>query len=141
MLKKLTDIYPGVTPIDRTSINAWEDANFKKAIQSTGKREVIISGLWTEACVTFPTVSMIKDGYKIFVVEDACGGISKAAHKTAIKRVVQAGAIPVTAMQVLLEFQRDWNNKETYNQVMDIVKNYGGAYGMGVEYSETMLPK
>jgi len=139
MISELTDIYPGVTPIDRTSINAWEDNNFRRAIEGTGKREIILAGLWTEACVTFPALSMKHDGYKIYVATDCCGGASKQAHSAALSRLSQAGVVPVTAQQVLLEFQRDWNNKDTYAGVMDIVKDHGGAYGLGVEYSESML--
>ncbi|MDR0917597.1 MAG: hydrolase [Oscillospiraceae bacterium] len=137
MISELTDIYPAVTPIDRTSINAWEDNNFRRAVEGTGKREIILAGLWTEACVTFPALTMRHDGYKVYVCTDASGGASKQAHSAALSRMAQAGVIPVTAQQVLLEFQRDWNNKDTYQKVMDAVKQYGGAYGLGVEYSET----
>jgi nicotinamidase-related amidase len=139
MYSKLQEVYPNVQPIDRTSINAWEDANLKKAVEGTKQKNIIIAGLWTEACVTFPALSMIEDGYKIYVVTDASGGATKDAHDMAVMRMVQAGVIPVTWEQVLLEFQRDWNNKDTYNGVMTIVKEHGGAYGLGVEYSESML--
>jgi nicotinamidase-related amidase len=138
---KLQDVFPGVVPIDRTSINSWEDQGLKKAVEGTGRKKVVISGLWTEACVTFPVLSMLREGYEAYVVTDACGGVSKQAHNSAILRMTQAGAKPVTWMQVMLEWQRDWNNKDTYAGVMTIFKEHGGAYGLGVEYSETMLKK
>ncbi|MDR3310801.1 MAG: hydrolase [Oscillospiraceae bacterium] len=139
MICQLADIYPDVTPIDRTCINAWEDTKFRKAVEATGKREIILAGLWTEACVTFPALAMRHDGYKVYACIDACGGSSKAAHNAALTRMSQAGVVQVTAQQCLLEFQRDWANKETYDKVMQVVKEYGGAYGIGAEYAESMV--
>jgi nicotinamidase-related amidase len=141
MISQLTDIFPGVVPIDRTSLNAWEDQNFRRAVEGTGRREIILSGLWTEICVVMPALSMRHDGYKVYVCVDACAGSSKASHEAALVRMEQSGIIPVTAQQVLLELQRDWSNRDTYGKVMNIVKAHGGAYGLGVEYSETMLPQ
>jgi nicotinamidase-related amidase len=139
MYAELQAVFPQVTPIDRTNINAWEDANLKNAVAGTGRKKAIIAGLWTEACVLFPALCMLREGYDVFVVADACGGASKAAHDMAILRMTQAGVHPVTWMQVMLEWQRDWNNNETYDGVMAIVKAHGGAYGLGVEYAESML--
>ncbi|MDR1753428.1 MAG: hydrolase [Eubacterium sp.] len=138
---KLQEVYPNVTPIDRTCINAWEDVNLKKAVEGTNRKKVVIAGLWTEACVTFPALCMKKDGYDVYIAADACGGASKGAHDMAILRMAQAGVKPVTWMQVMIEWQRDWNNKDTYNGVMSVVKEHGGAYGLGVEYTESMLKK
>ena len=138
---KVQAVYPQTAPIDRTCINAWEDQNLKKAVEGTKRKKAVISGLWTEVCVLFPALCMMKDGYEVYVVTDACGGASKEAHDMAVLRMTQAGVKPVTWMQVMLEWQRDWNNKDTYNGVMAIVKEHGGAYGLGVEYAETMLKK
>lgn len=138
--KHLTDSYPELVPIDRTAINCWEDDNLKRAVTSTRRNKLILAGLWTEACITFPALSMMEDGYEVYVVEDACGGATRAAHEVAMSRLTQAGAIPLTWQQVMLEFQRDWSNKETYQAVIDIVKEYSGAYGLGIEYAETMVP-
>ncbi|MCL1853853.1 MAG: hydrolase [Peptococcaceae bacterium] len=138
---KVQSLYPEVVPIDRTAINAWEDANFKKAVQGTQRKRIVIAGLWTEACVTFPALCMLEDGYEVFVAVDACGGASQAAHDMSILRMTQAGVKPMTWMQIMLEWQRDWNNKETYNGVLAIVKEHGGAYGLGIEYSESMVKK
>ena len=139
MYSKLQEVYPEVKPIDRTNINSWEDANIKKAVEGTGRKKVIIAGLWTEACVAFPALCMQQESYDVHVATDACGGATKEAHDMAILRMTQAGIKPLTSMQVMLEWQRDWNNKDTYAGVMSIVKEHGGAYGLGVEYTETML--
>jgi nicotinamidase-related amidase len=130
---------PGVQPIERSSMNSWDDAGFVAAIQATGRRKIVMTGLWTETCVALPTVQAIHDGYEIYVAEDCCGDVSLLAHENAMKRVVQAGAKPVTALSTMLEWQRDWAHKDTYAAVMDVVKTHCGAYGIGVEYAYTMV--
>jgi nicotinamidase-related amidase len=136
LYSKLQNALPQTVPIDRTSINCWEDTNFRAALEATGRKSIILSGLWTEACVTFPALSMRQDGYKVYVAADACGGATKMAHENALTRMTQAGVTPVTWQQVLLEFQRDWNNMETYDAVMSIVKEHGGAYALSFELNE-----
>jgi nicotinamidase-related amidase len=130
---------PGVKPIERSSMNSWDDSKFVAAIQRTGKKKIVLSGLWTETCVALPTIQAISDGYEIFVVEDCCGDVSAVAHDNAMKRLIQAGARPVTALSTMLEWQRDWGQRDTYDAVMDIVKTHCGAYGVGVEYAYTMV--
>ncbi|AXQ27522.1 hydrolase [Solimonas sp. K1W22B-7] len=130
---------PGVAPIERSSMNSWDDDNFVAAIKKTGKKKIVLSGLWTETCVALPTIQAIHDGYEVYVVEDCCGDVSLLSHENAMKRVIQAGAKPVTALSTLLEWQRDWAQRDTYDAVMDIVKNHCGAYGIGVEYAYTMV--
>ena len=132
-------VFPKLSPIERTSMNAWDDPNFVAAIKDTGRRKIVLAGLWTETCVALPTVQAIHDGYEVYVVEDCCGDVSQLAHENAMKRVIQAGAKPVTALTVMLECQRDWAQKDTYDAVMDIVKTHMGAYGVGVEYAYTMV--
>jgi len=132
-------VFPEQPAIERSSMNAWDDENFVAAIKATGRKKLVLAGLWTEVCVTFPTVQAIHDGYEVYVVEDCCGDVSQLAHDNAMKRVIQAGAKPVTSLQVMLEFQRDWAEKDTYDAVMDIVKTHYGAYGVGVEYVYTMV--
>lgn len=129
------------TPIERSTMNSWDDANFTAAIRGSGRKKIVLSGLWTETCVALPTVQAIHDGYEVYVVEDCCGDVSLLAHENAMKRVVQAGAKPVTALSVMLEWQRDWAHRGTYAAVMDIVRNHCGAYGLGVEYAYTMVHK
>lgn len=130
---------PDHTPIERTTMNSWDDANFVAAIEKTGRRKIVLCGLWTETCVALPTVQALHDGYEVYVVEDCCGDVSALAHDNAMRRVVQAGAVPVTALSVLLEWQRDWAHRGTYDAVMDLVKTHCGAYGAGVEYAYTMV--
>lgn len=130
---------PGSTPVERSSMNSWDDAGFVAAIEKTGRKKIVLSGLWTETCVALPTIQAIHDGYEIYVAEDCCGDVSLLAHDNAMKRIVQAGAKPVTALSVMLEWQRDWAQRETYDAVMDIVKTHCGAYGIGVEYAYTMV--
>jgi nicotinamidase-related amidase len=139
MWPQIQAVFPGQTPIERSSMNSWDDPHFVAAIEKTGRKKIVLSGLWTETCVALPTVQAIHDGYDIHVVEDCCGDVSQLAHDNAMKRVIQAGAKPVTALSVMLEWQRDWAQKETYDAVMDIVKTHCGAYGVGVEYAYTMV--
>jgi nicotinamidase-related amidase len=139
MWPQIQAIFPNQSPIERSSMNSWDDANFVAAIERSGKKKIVLSGLWTETCVALPTIQAIHDGYEIFVVEDCCGDVSQLSHDNAMKRVIQAGAKPVTALSVMLEWQRDWALKDTYDAIMDIVKNHCGAYGVGVEYAYTMV--
>jgi len=139
MWPQIQAIFPDQTPIERTSMNSWDDENFVAAIRKTGRKKIVLSGLWTETCVALPTIQAIHDGYEVYVVEDCCGDVSQLAHDNAMKRVIQAGAKPVTALSTMLEWQRDWAQKDTYDAVMDIVKTHCGAYGIGVEYAYTMV--
>jgi len=141
MWPQIQAVFPGQKPIERSSMNAWDDENFVAAVKKTGRKKVVLAGLWTETCVALPTVQMLHDGYEVFVVEDCCGDVSSLSHTNAMQRVVQAGAKPVTALSVLLELQRDWAARGTYDAVMDIVRNHCGAYGAGVEYAYTMVHK
>jgi nicotinamidase-related amidase len=132
-------IFPKQSPIERSTMNSWDCKNFVAAVEKTGRKKIVLAGLWTETCVALATVQAIYDGYEVFVVEDCCGDVSQLAHENAMKRVVQAGAKPVTALSVMLEWQRDWAHRGTYDAVMDVVKTHYGAYGMGVEYAYTMI--
>ena len=136
---QITAVFPNHVPVERTSMDAWDDKNFVAAIEKSGRKKIVLAGLWTETCVTLPTIQAIHDNYEVYVVEDCCGDVSQLAHDNAMKRVVQAGAKPVTSLQVMLEWQRDWAETDTYDAVMDIVKTHYGAYGVGVEYAYTMV--
>lgn len=122
-------------------MNSWEDAGFVAAVEKTGRKKLVIAALWTEVCLAFPALMALDAGYEVYAVEDASGGTSEVAHRAAMQRVVQAGAVPVTWQQVLLEFQRDWARRDTYDAVMKIVLEHSGAYGQGVEYAYTMVHK
>jgi nicotinamidase-related amidase len=141
MWPQIQAVFPGQQPIERSTMNSWDDENFVAAIKKSGRKKIVLAGLWTETCVALPTVQAIHDGYEVYVVEDCCGDVSELSHRNAMQRVVQAGAKPVTALSVMLEWQRDWAHKDTYDAVMDIVKNHGGVYGVGVEYAYTMVHK
>ncbi len=136
---QLQAIFPKQVPIERSSMNSWDDEHFVAAVTKTGRKKIVLAGLWTETCVALPTVQALHDGFDVHVVEDCCGDVSQLAHDNAMKRVIQAGAKPVTSLSVMLEWQRDWAEKDTYDAVMDIVKTHYGAYGIGVEYAYTMV--
>jgi len=138
MIPEVTDIFPGQTPIDRTSINAWVDRNFKAAIEKTGRKKIVVAGLWTEACVLFPTIDLLLSGYEVYVPTDACGDVTGEAHERAVQRLVQAGAVPLTTLQFMFELQQDWARGETYNGCMEIMKAHS-PYGIEVRFVKEFL--
>lgn len=142
---ELLAVFPDAPLLERTSMNSWDDQNVRDALAAAaaqGRKKVVASGLWTEVCNMTFALSCLKDtDYTIYMVADASGGTSIDAHKYAMDRMVQAGVVPVTWQQVLLEWQRDWARKETYDAVLAIVKEHSGAYGMGVDYAYTMVHK
>jgi len=139
---ELLDVFPGQDILERTSMNSWDDQKVRDALAANGKKKVVVSGLWTEVCNnSFALCAMLEGDYEIYMVADASGGTTKEAHDYAMQRMIQAGVIPVTWQQVMLEWQRDWAHKETYNAVMDIAKEHSGAYGIGVDYAYTMVHK
>jgi nicotinamidase-related amidase len=139
---ELLDVFPGKDILERSSMNSWDDQKVRDALKANGKKKVIVAGLWTEVCnTTFALCAMLEGDYEIYMVADASGGTSKEAHDQAMARMVQAGVVPVTWQQVLLEWQRDWAHRETYDAVMAIVREHSGAYGMGVDYAYTMVHK
>jgi nicotinamidase-related amidase len=141
VIPQLLDVFPGQPVVERSSMNSWDDAGFRKAIEATGRKNILMTGLWTEVCITWPTIEMLAAGYNIYVVEDCCGATSAAAHEAALSRMVQAGAVRLTTIAALLEWQRDWANKEHYNALMGLLTQQAGAYGSGVEYCYTMVHK
>ena len=139
---ELLAVYPTHKILERTSMNSWDDQNVRDALAATGRKKIVVSGLWTEVCNLMFALSAIKDAqYEIYMVADASGGTSVDAHKYAMDRMVQAGVIPVTWQQVLLEWQRDWARKKTYDAVIGLVQEHSGAYGMGVDYAYTLVHK
>ena len=139
MWPQILEIFPDKQPIERTSMNSWEDKKFVAEVERIGRKKLVIAALWTEVCLCFPAIQAMEAGYEIYAVEDASGGTSEVAHRNAMQRVVQAGGVPVSWLQVLLEFQRDWARRETYDAVMKLVIDHAGAYGQGVEYAYTMV--
>lgn len=139
VFREISEFYPANTYIDRTSMNTWEDVNAYKAITGKNKKKIVLAGLWTGVCIVGPALSAKADGYDVYVITDASGDVSKEAHEMAISRMIQAGVKPMTSIQYLLELQRDWARSETYKAVTDLVKKYGGAYGVGIQYAHEML--
>jgi nicotinamidase-related amidase len=139
---EILDVFPDHPILERTSMNSWDDQKVRDALAANGRKKVIVAGLWTEVCnTTFALCAMLEGEYEIYMVADASGGTTKDAHDFAMQRMVQAGVVPVTWQQVLLEWQRDWKNRDTYEAVMKIVTEHSGAYGMGVDYAYTMVHK
>jgi nicotinamidase-related amidase len=132
-------VLPGVAVLERHNMNLWEDETVRAAVVSTGRRRLLISGLLTEACVSFPVLSALKNGYEVFVVADACAGLTAISHDLALRRMAEAGASMTSWIQVLLELQRDWTRHETYDGARAIVEANGGGYGIGLAYSRDMI--
>jgi len=139
---ELLAVFPENKILERSSMNSWDDQNVRDALAASGRKKVVVSGLWLEVCNMMFSLDAMREGmYEIYMVADASGATSVDAHKYAMDRLVQAGVVPMTWQQVLLEWQRDWARKDTYNATMDIVREHSGAYGMGVDYAYTMVHK
>ena len=139
---ELLSVFPQHPLLERTSMNSWDDQNVRDALANSGRKKVIVSGLWTGICNgMFSLSAMAEGGYEIYMVADASGDTSTEAHDYAMQRMIQAGVIPVTTIQTLLEWQRDWARREHYDGLMDILKDHAGAYGMGVDYAYTLVHK
>lgn len=128
-------------PIERTSMNSWDSAELVAAVKASGRKKLVIAALWTEACLLFPALSALEEGFEVYMVTNASGGTTLEAHEGAIRRIEQAGGQSLTTITALLELQRDWAHRDTYDGVMDIVREHFGAYGMGVDYAYTMVHK
>jgi len=134
----LQKVLSPLSVIDHTTLSPWEDSRIVEAVKKTRHEKLVIAGLWTEICVAFSTIKALESGYTVYVVADACGGTTKIAHKTAMQRMIQAGAIPITWLQFLLELQRDWARQESSTEVSNIIMEHAGAYGVGLECAKTM---
>ncbi len=128
-----------VAAIERRSMNAWEDETVRAAIAATGRRTLLFGGLLTEACVSFPALSTLAEGYDVFVVGDACGGLTADSHQLALQRLQAAGVNLTSWIQLLLELQRDWTRHDTYDGARAIVEEFGGGYGIGLAYARDMI--
>ncbi|MBS0370126.1 MAG: hydrolase [Proteobacteria bacterium] len=139
MFEEVTAPFPGQALLDRTSMNTWEDAAVIAQVNKIGKGRIVFGGLWTSVCIVGPTLSALSQGFEVYVITDACGDVSTEAHERAVQRMVQAGARPMTALQYLLELQRDWARTDTYELTTGIAKKLGGGYGLGITYAKTMF--
>lgn len=139
MFDEITDAFPGQKLLDRTSMNTWEDEAVIEEVNRIGKNRLVFAGLWTSVCIVGPVLSALEQGFDVYVITDASGDISEEAHERAVQRMIQAGAKPITALQYLLELQRDWARGETYDSTTGIARKWGGAYGLGITYAKSMF--
>ncbi|MDB5860319.1 MAG: hydrolase [Ramlibacter sp.] len=139
MFAEVLQPFPSHPVLDRTSMNSWEDRHVIEQVNAIGKKRIVLAGLWTSVCIVGPALSAIEQGHQVYVIADACGDVSDEAHDCAMQRMVQAGAQPMTALQYLLELQRDWARTETYGMTTGIAARLGGAYGLGIIYAKTMF--
>jgi len=139
LFPELKAVFPDQTPIDRTTMNTWEDSRITDRVNDIGRKKIVIAALWTEVCGVGPVLSALDQGYEVYFVTDASGGVSDDAHAMAVQRMVQAGAHPITWLQYLLELQRDWARTDSYETVTGIAKEHGGAYGLGIIYAKEMF--
>ncbi len=122
---ELREALPGVPEIDRTTLNSWEDPEFRAAVEKTRRKKLIIAGLWTEVCVAFPALDALAAGYKVYVVADAIGGVSRVAHESAMRRMTQAGVIPISVLGLACELQRDWGRPGA-DRLRAVMREYFG---------------
>ncbi len=139
LMPAIQAVLPDISSIERRNMNLWEDEAARTAVLKTQRRRLLVSGLLTEACVSFPVLSALSEGYEVFVVADACGGITATSHELALRRMEAAGARMTSWLQILLELQRDWTRHETYDGSRAIVEAFGGGYGIGLAYARDMI--
>ncbi|MGW5739097.1 MULTISPECIES: hydrolase [Streptomyces] len=139
LIKGLQDVFPEQKPINRTLINTWEDERVVDAVKATGRKKLIIAGLWTEVCVAMPAIQAAGEGFEVFVVTDASGGASQESHDMAVRRMVQAGVVPITWMAVASEWQRDWAREKTIAPLSEVLLQHGGATGVAFGWETQLL--
>jgi nicotinamidase-related amidase len=139
IIKGLQDVFPDQKPINRTFINTWEDPNVTDVVKESGRKQLILAALYTEICLAMPAIQALGEGYEVFIVTDASGGVTAEAHDMAVRRMVQAGAVPINWMAVLSEWQRDWARTETSAGVSEIILEHGGASGVALAWELQLL--
>lgn len=139
IIKGLQDVFPEQKPINRTLINTWEDPKVTDVVRKSGRKQLVMAGLYTEICLAMPAIQALGEGYDVFVVTDASGGVSAEAHDMAVRRMVQAGCVPITTTAVLAEWQRDWAREETAAGVAGIVLEHGGAGAVALAWELQLL--
>ena len=136
---EIRQVFPKDTIIDRTSMNSWEDPQITERVNQIGKDRLVMAGLWTGVCIVGPALSALDQGFEVLVIADACGDVSPEAHERAMERMIQAGVRPMTSVQYLLELQRDWARKQTYDQSVANAIAHAGGYGLGLIYAQSMF--
>ena len=139
LIKGLQDVFPDQKPIDRTFINTWQDPKVTDIVKKSGRKQLILAALWSEVCLAMPTIQALGEGYDVFIVTDASGGVSAEAHDMAVRRMVAAGAVPITWMAVLSEWQRDWAREATAADLSAVVLEHGGASGVALAWELQLL--
>lgn len=139
LIKGLQGVFPDQKPIDRTTLNSWEDGRVVDAVKKTGRKKLIIAALWTEICLAMPALHALGDGYEVYIVTDASGGVSVEAHEMAVRRMIQAGAVPMTWLAVQGEWQRDWARTETAAKLGDVLGAHGGGSGVAFAWEMQLL--
>lgn len=139
LIKGLQDVFPEQKPINRTFINTWEDRNVVAAVEATGRKKLVIAALWTEICLAMPVIHALGEGYEVFIVTDASGGVSAEAHDMAVRRMVQAGAVPITWMAVGAELQRDWAREASVPAMADLLFAHAGGTGVALAWEMQLL--
>jgi len=139
LIKEIQDIFPDQVPVDRTTLNSWEDPRIVDWVKQTGRKKLVMAGLWTEVCLQMPVLSALADGYEVYFITDASGGASREAHDMAVQRMIQAGAIPTTTWSYVSELQRDWAREETASEVTKLFEEHGGGFGQGLRWEWQLL--
>ncbi len=139
LIKGLQDLFPEQKPINRTFINAWQDNRVVDAVKKTKRKKVVMAALWTEICLAMPALQAAGEGYEVYVVTDASGGVSPEAHDMAVRRLVQAGIVPMTWMAIQAEWQRDWAREATVPGLADLLAQHGGATGVAYAWETQLL--
>ncbi|MFJ6612790.1 hydrolase [Streptomyces sp. NPDC091289] len=139
LIQGVQDVFPEQKPIDRTLINTWQDERVVDAVRATGRRKLILAGLWTEICLAMPAIQAVGEGFEVYAVTDASGGVSAEAHDMAVRRMVQAGVVPITWLAVMAEWQRDWAREETITGAIEVQAQHGGASGVAFAWETQLL--
>ena len=139
LIKGIQDVFPQQKPIDRTFINTWEDPKVVEAVKKTGRKKIIMAGLWTEVCLAMPAIQAQGEGYEVYAVSDASGGVSAEAHELAVRRMAMAGVVPITWLAVVSEWQRDWARLETATALGGLLADHGGGSGVAFAWELQLL--
>jgi len=139
IIKGVQDVFPDQKPINRSFINAWQDQRFVDAVKKTGRKKLVFAALWTEVCLAMPALQAKGEGYDVFAVADASGGVSPEAHAMGMQRMIQAGIKPITWLAVLCEWQRDWARLETFGALASILSEHGGGSGVAFAWESQLL--
>ncbi|MFJ7411551.1 hydrolase [Streptomyces sp. NPDC098077] len=139
LIQGIQDVFPEQKPIDRTFINTWQDRRVVDAVKATGRKKLILAGLWTEICLAMPAIQAAGEGFEVYAVTDASGGVSAEAHDMAVRRMVQAGVVPITWLAVMGEWQRDWAREATIPGAAEVQARHGGATGVAFAWETQLL--